>query len=141
MVNTSAMMKPGEFIETLYLGDRACKAMIIDGWNRSIRLVVDCISRIRDPAGEWNFYSDEDIRDGAIVFEDVQFFELHNEGRMPNDRINDISVIAEGEGYASVEISINSVEETGESFATSLRLKCKAIHIEDPTRPGEEIRT
>ncbi|MGF6255286.1 DUF6258 family protein [Ensifer sp. LBL] len=29
-------MKPDKFLETLYLGDRGCKAVLLDGWNDEV---------------------------------------------------------------------------------------------------------
>ena len=43
-------MDVSAFLKTIYLGDRACKAITLDGWNRSIKIEIDCISRIRSPS-------------------------------------------------------------------------------------------
>lgn len=31
------------FLDTIYLGDRACKSIIFDGWNETVRIHADCI--------------------------------------------------------------------------------------------------
>ena len=86
-------MNPTEFVKTIYLGDRACKAIIIDGWNSCVRLQVDCISRVRDMTGKWDFYTEEDVSDGFIVFDGVGAIELRNAGHVPNDSINSFVVL------------------------------------------------
>ena len=134
-------MNPTEFARTIYLGDRACKAIIIDGWNSCVRLQVDCISRVRDMTGNWNFYTEEDVSDGFIVFEGVRVIELRNAGHVPNDSINSFVVTEECEDSVAIEMSINSVNDSTPYFETILRLTCRSIHIEDPSRPGEKINT
>jgi hypothetical protein len=134
-------MKPTQFISTLYLGDRVCKAIIVDGWNSCVRIQVDCISRIRDVSGNWNYYTDEDIIDGFIVFNNVRTVTLDNAGHLPNDSINSLVVVDEIGDTVSIEISISSVDVSAAYYDTTLRLTCQSIHIEHPGRPGEEIST
>lgn len=129
-------MKPSEFIRTIYVGDRACKAITIDGWNAAVRIQVDCISRIRNPAGTWDYYTAEDIKDGYLVLTDVQSCELDNHGYLPNDLMNTIEVRHESEGIVEIVFSIDSVDTHAEHHETMLRITCKSIHLEDPARPG-----
>src|SRR5437762_5465194 len=81
---------PREFIRTLYLGDRGCKSITIDGYGAAVKVQATCISRVRSSSGNWDYYKDEDIVDGFIVFADVVECELQNGGHVPNDSINDI---------------------------------------------------
>jgi hypothetical protein len=46
------IMNPAEFLVTIYLGDRGCKGISIDGWNRQVSIQIDEISRIRSKTGE-----------------------------------------------------------------------------------------
>lgn len=132
-------MAPRELLRSLYLGDRACKAIIIDGWNNSIRLQVDCISRIRSPSGEWDFHSDEDILDGFIVFGGADRFELLGGGRIPNDSINSVEVVSDHGDSVTVELSVDAVDADANRQETLLRVRCKSVHLEDPARPGVRI--
>jgi hypothetical protein len=84
------MMNPAEFIQTLYLGDRACKSITVDGWAEEVRVQVDCISRTRGPV--WNFYTAEDLPDGFIVFEGVKKIIWDPNGKIPNDAITMLTV-------------------------------------------------
>lgn len=127
------------FLRTLYLGDRACKSIQLDAWNASVRVVVDCISRVRDPSGVWGYYTDEDISDGAIVLTGVERFELDNDGWVPNDLINSIAVVEEVGDASVVEMSIDSVAAGGARHETRLRVSCRSIHLDDPSRPGFSI--
>jgi hypothetical protein len=99
-------MTPAAFLRTLYLGDRACKGVAIDAWNKVVRVQVNCISRVRSATGEWAFYTAEDITDGWIVFAEADRFELKNDGFIPNDYINDIAVVDESDDSSTVELSI-----------------------------------
>ncbi|HQY57227.1 MAG TPA: DUF6258 family protein [Nitrospira sp.] len=132
-------MTPIDFARSVYLGDRACKAINIDCWNSRVRVQVDCISRIRDESGQWNFYTKEDITDGYLVFDGIRSVELHNEGHIPNDTINSFLVTEASADSIAIEMSIGAVSESVPYFETILRLTCRSIHIEDPSRPGEEI--
>lgn len=134
-------MDVSEFIRTLYLGDRACKSIVIDGWNATVKVHIDCVSRVRNPSGAWDYYTDEDIVDGVLVFEHVDLCELKNAGRLPNDSIDSIEVTEQGEGSVTVEISIGSVESDASHHETLLRIRCKTMYIEDPARPGLKIST
>jgi hypothetical protein len=132
-------MIPSEFIRTIYLGDRACKSITIDGWNATVRIQIDCISRVRSSAGTWDYYADEDINDGYLVLTGVQSCELDNQGYLPNDLMNDIEVRRESEEVAELVFSIGSVDAHAGYHETLLRIICKSIHLEDPARPGVPI--
>jgi len=134
-------MKPVDFIRTLYLGDRACKAIIIDSWGSIVRVQVDCISRVRSAAGTWDYYTDEDIVDGFLVFSEVRTCELDNAGHLPNDSINSLEVVEENDDDSTIVMSIDSVDGEGNHHETHVRIKCATIHLEDPARQGIQIET
>lgn len=134
-------MSPQDFIRTLYLGDRACKGILIDGWNGVAKLQVDRISRVRSDSGNWDFYTDEDVVDGFLVFEGVETLELSNSGHLPNDSINSVEVVQQHAEHVAIEISIDSVKPDATRHETILRITCKALHIEDPARAGVRICT
>ena len=82
-----------KFISTIYLGDRGITGIYIDSEHMSVKIQVDVISRIRSADGNWNFYTDEDIPNGKIVFNGCKRFILDSQGIIPNDFI-DISEIS-----------------------------------------------
>lgn len=134
------MRKPSEFIKTLYLGDRAWKQVIIDGWGSRLLIVIDKISRVRNPSGEWGFYSDEDIDDGLIVFEGLSSFQFSSQGFVPCDWIEILSIEESGgETNFKATVSLGAVDERGDSKEVILTVWAKSIHIEDPKRPGVKI--
>lgn len=75
------------------MGDRGITGISIDSEHMSVKIHVDLISRVRSADGNWNFYSDEDIPNGKIVFNGCKKFILDSQGFIPNDFI-DISEIA-----------------------------------------------
>jgi hypothetical protein len=132
-----------EFVKTLYLGDRACKSILIDGWCRRVCVQVDEISRIRHGDGEWHFYTEEDIKDGLIVFSGVKTVSFTPPGPIPNDYIVDFSVARaddSGEGAAEGKFvftfSIGSVCDANPPQEVVLRIVASDVHLEDPCRPG-----
>jgi hypothetical protein len=132
-------MGPVELIRSLYLGDRGCKAITIDGWNATVRVTVECLSRVRPETGLWEFNTDSDIEDAAIVFEGVTTFDMKTQGGMPNDFINSVEAKATEGEEVQVEISIDSVAADATRAETFLSFRCKSIHLEDPARPGLRI--
>jgi hypothetical protein len=134
------MKKPGEFIKTLHLGDRACKQVTIDGWGKRLVITVDSISRIRNPSGEWGFYNDENIDDGLIVFEGLTSFQFSPQCFVPSDWIEILSIDETcGETDFKAILSLGAVDDQGNSKEVTLTVWAKSLHIEDPKRPGVKI--
>lgn len=129
-----------EFLKTIYLGDRGCKSVLIDGWNARVKLQVTCISRVRGET--WNYYTQEDIEDGYLVFESVKSVSFNPPGAVPNDLINEINVIdfAEDKSGYLFTISIDSVDEAGIHTEVFLSIVAATIHLEDPKRPDIRIK-
>jgi hypothetical protein len=132
-------MKPEEFIKTIYLGDRGCKKIEIDGWNEKIRIQVTEISRVRDVSGQWNFYNDENIVDGYIVFSDVKSFVFDPPGFIPNDEIELCSAEYIDENYYRFIVMVASCSEEGVYTRIYLTIEAKEISLEDPLKPGVKI--
>ncbi len=126
-------MKPDEFLKTIYLGDRGCKAVVLDGWKNEVKIQIDLISRKRSET--WNFYSAEDVEDGLLVFEEVDHVSFDPPGRIPNDEFGDIEFIGyEGDRF-TVVIDIGSGYELGDYVNVKTTIRAKAVAIE---KPGEE---
>lgn len=140
-------MNPKEFLQTIYLGDRGCKSLLIDGWNERVVIQVNQISRIRSSSGKWEFYTDEDIVDGLIVFDVVDSISLQPAGFIPNDLINSIEVEElcdaaagdEMEQKVLFKIYIDSVNGEGRHTEVLIQIQASSVHLEDPTRPGLRI--
>lgn len=138
-------MDPKAFLRTIYLGDRACKSILIDGWRDRVLLQVTLLSRIRSPSGEWEFYSAEDIVDGAIVFTGVDSIRFDPPGPLPNDYIHGIEV-EERSGSAQRSHVFRIHVSSGERQANPphyrevfIEIVAEGIHLEDPSRPGVAI--
>src|SRR5947208_9535491 len=110
-------MNPSEFLKTIYLGDRACKAILIDSWKKQVAFQINTISRLRPGTNTWAFYTGGDINDGWLVFNDVTRIQFEPSGPLPNDLVNDFSVRQDastvlGSDYL-FELSISSVDSNG----------------------------
>ena len=139
-------MDPVRFMKTIYLGDRACKKIILDGWNCQVMLQVDSISRVRDPSGLWNYYMAEDIENGLIVFQHVSSFAMEPSGLIPNDFILDFEV----NPLSEKDISGNPLylfifhigygdQKTLRTAKVTVKIEASEVHLEDPARPGIAI--
>lgn len=120
-----------QFMRTVYLGDRFLKEIVIDSYNKEIKLKINLISRIRNSDGIWNYYNDENIQDGYIVFSDVQRFALEPEGAIPNDEINDWECNEIGDGIYEVSFNVGSYNSENQYRETKIRLHAKQICLED----------
>ncbi|WP_350429266.1 DUF6258 family protein, partial [Escherichia coli] len=61
--------------------------MEFDLWSKQIRIQVNLISRIAYGTTEWNFYDNEDLEDGYLVFSGVSFFNITPNGSIWNRAI------------------------------------------------------
>ncbi len=136
-------MDPIDFVKTIYLGDRVCKSVLLDGWNSLVKLHIDNISRIRSLSGNWEFYTDEDIEDGYIVFESVDSIHFTPSGLIPNDGINYLQVEKcdsdEHKKLLKFKFSIDNVNSSGASAECILEITARGIYIEDPKMPQKKI--
>jgi hypothetical protein len=134
-------MRIDEFLKTVYLGDRACKSLTIDGWNSEVKVQVTCISRVRSK--NWNYYDAEDLINGYLVFEGVNRVDFEPVGPLPNDLINDIRVEKRSDiqDLECVILSIDSVDAEGHRVEVLVRLFAKEMALEAEGKPGERIRT
>ena len=135
---------PGVFLSSVYLGDRACKSIHIDGWKSEVHVEVDRISRIRSSSGHWDFYSDEDIVDGRLVFTGVRSIRFDPSGAIPNDLIHEIGVRSAASpsdvGVWVFHMSMGSVAADGTTTEVLLEIIATDVHLEDPARAGAKIR-
>ncbi|HEY1184905.1 MAG TPA: DUF6258 family protein [Bryobacteraceae bacterium] len=136
-------MDPEQLIKTIYLGDRAVKAVLIDSWKERVAIQVDEISRLRPGSTSWDFYTDEDISDGWLVFTGVREIVFDPPGPLPDDYICGLSVVgrepAENRDLYSFQLSTAGSRKDGSGTAVSIRILAAGMHLEDPSRPGVEI--
>ncbi|OUM03653.1 DUF6258 family protein [Variovorax sp. JS1663] len=123
-------MKPEEFLRTIYLGDRACKAIVMNGWKRELRIQIDCISRIR--SAQWDYYTAEDLPDGCLVFEGVESVVFEPSGKMPNDWITLVSVESVDEGpLHRFVFSAGAIDKHGKAVDVSIVIIAAAVALDD----------
>jgi hypothetical protein len=125
-----------KFVNSVYLGDRGCKLITLDGSNDRVLLQVDVISRTRSLSGNWEFYSDEDIENGFIVFTGVSTFSLTPSGYIPNDLIYwfDVEAAPNQEGNEPrflFKIKIGAASKFGANTEILVQIIAEAIHLED----------
>lgn len=140
-------MHPEIFLKTIYLGDRSCKSILIDGWSERVVIQVDQISRIRSESGQWEFYTEEDIIDGLLVFTGVRNIKFEPTGYVPNDLINSIEVMPIHESdnihhdMFLFRCSIDSADSRAVHTEVIIELVAQNIHLECPQQPNLLIQS
>ena len=134
-------MLAAEFLRTIYLGDRACKSITIDGWKHRVVIRVDEISRVRSETGNWEFYNDENIVDGLLVFSDVRSVLFDPAGPIPNDYISGLTAEPLPDGRFRFLFSAASVDQSACSTEVLVTIEAKRVHLEDPSVPGIVIES
>ncbi|ULO05053.1 hypothetical protein H1230_18200 [Paenibacillus sp. 19GGS1-52] len=129
---------PNDLINTIYLGDRACKSILIDGWNELVKIQVDSISRVRGET--WNYYLDEDIENGFIVFSGIQSIQFEPSGFILNDSINYLKVEqTDIEDHFLFLFSAYSANENNDYQEVVIKFIAREIYLEDPLHPNVKI--
>jgi hypothetical protein len=132
-------MEALEFLKTIYLGDRACKSVLIDGWKGEIKVQVTFISRMR--GATWNYYTAEDLVEGFIVFEGVKSVVFEPIGVIPNDLINEIRaerLTGDQAKYLFV-VSVESVNAAGLHTEIEIKIRADSVALEDRDARGQRI--
>src|SRR5579864_1807779 len=105
-MNLEETMLPDALLKTIYLGDRACKAIHIEGFAQRVSIQVDEISRIRSSSGLWEYYNEENIVNCFLVFTEVKDISFLPSGPVPNDYISGFKIENVDESYYRFELSI-----------------------------------
>ena len=117
----------GQLFEKLIIGG----AINLKANVKEVKLKINEISRIRDSNGLWNYYNDENIVDGFIVFSNVETFYLEPKGIIPNDEICDWKIIELENGIFEVVFYIGSYNSQGEYNEAVINLHAKEMCLED----------
>lgn len=135
-------MNPVELAKTIYLGDRAVKAVFIDGWARTVKIQIDVISRIRSQDGRWDFYTAEDIEDGFLVLTGVASLVFDPPGAIPSDYVVDFQVVEVSESdFSGYKIQLMSADVEGlQKGKADIFAYAEGLYLEDPRFPGKQIQ-
>ena len=97
---------PLKFLKTIYLGDRGVTGISMDSVRKTVKIHIDCISRVRGK--NWNYYTDEDLENGAIVFTGCKKFFFDTNGILPSDFIEIESVEQTADDEYSIVFDVSS---------------------------------
>lgn len=135
-------MNPSEFVHTIYLGDRYCKSILIDSYNEKVKIQINEISRVRSASAQWEFYIDEDIEDGLIVFTGIESVIFEPQGLIPNDEIEFVSIepLEDNKDKFLFNLFAVSCDKNGKCTEGTIKIIATGIHLEDPHNPDCAIK-
>jgi len=118
------------FLESIYLGDRYCEKIEIK--DDKISVQINCISRVKKGTKEWNYYSDEDIEHGCLVFDEVVEF-ISNSELVINGDI-EIDVVEKKDDIYSFIVYGCNISDEAISTDIELQIKAKKFYIFNPVK-------
>ena len=120
---------PLRFLKTIYLGDRGVTGISMDSVRKTVKIHIDYISRVRGK--NWNYYTDEDLENGAIVFSGCKKFFFDTNGMLPSDFIDIESVeqTAADEYTIVFDVSSYSFDEK-RLVPAKLKIIFQTVHLE-----------
>ncbi|KKQ49982.1 MAG: hypothetical protein US69_C0001G0010 [candidate division TM6 bacterium GW2011_GWF2_38_10] len=133
------LMNTIDFLKTLYLGDRYCTKMVINGIDNNFEIHINCISRIRDILGKWNFYTTEDIENGIIVIDGVKKIIFDQSGLLPNDEIYDIYAKQISHNLYEFTIEASHVDDNSMTHDLTIKVIGESVYLIDPKKPTMKI--
>lgn len=115
------MDKMKKFLDSIYIGDRFCENVTIK--DNKISFQINCISRLKEGTKEWNYYSEEDIEHGCLVFDEV--IDFTSSSVLPfNDEIYAIEIAEKtNEIYTFIVYGCNISDD---AISTDIRLQIRA---------------
>lgn len=118
-----------KFLSSIYLGDRFCENVIMK--DSKISFQINCISRLKEGTKEWNYYSEEDIEHGYLVFDGVVDFSSSSELPL-NDEIYEIEITDKSNDIYNFIISGCNVSDDAISTDIILQIRAKKFYIFNP---------
>ena len=117
------------FLKTIYLGDRGVTGISMDSVRETVKIHIDCISRVR---GEnWNYYTDEDLENASIVFTGCKKFFFDTNGVFPGDFIEIESVEQTADNEYSIVLDVSSYSFDKKRLAPAkLKIIFQSVHLE-----------
>ena len=120
---------PLKFLKTIYLGDRGVTGISMDSVRKTVKIHIDCISRVRGK--NWNYYTDEDLENASIVFTGCKKFFFDTNGVLPGDfiEIESVEQTADNEYGIVFDVSSYSFDEK-RLVPAKLKIIFQSVHLE-----------
>ena len=123
------MEKIKRFLSSLYLGDRYCENVEI--LNKNITFQFNCISRIKPGTSEWNFYNDENVEHGCLVFDEVKEYQCSSD--LPfNEDIYDIKVKTKEKDIYTFVVLGSNVSDDSVTTEIEMVIQAKKVYVYNP---------
>lgn len=123
------MEQISNFLNSLYLGDRYCEKVEIT--DKKIIFQINCISRVKPGTTTWNYYTDEDIEHGCLVFDEIKECNSKSE-LIINEDIYEISVLDKCDDIYTFLIQGSNFSDNLISTDIEMTIQAKKFYIYNP---------
>lgn len=123
------MEQISKLLNSLYLGDRYCEKVEIS--DKKIIFQINCISRLKPGTNTWNYYTDEDIEHGCLVFDEVKEYRLTSD--LPfNEDIYEITVLDKEDDIYTFLVQGSNLSDDLISTDIEMTIHAKKFYIYNP---------
>lgn len=123
------MERISNFLNSLYFGDRFCEKVEIS--DKKIVFQINCISKLKSGSTTWNYYSNEDIEHGCLVFDEIK--EYHSTSELIiNEDIYEISVLDKSDDVYTFLIQGSNFSDNLMSTDIEMTIQAKKFYIYNP---------
>lgn len=125
-------MDPQSYLSQLYFGDEALKGILVDSWSDIVKVKISRLTLLE--AGKQPFDCKMTVEEPWLVFENANSIKFEPSGLIPNDFIEDISVVSYDETSSQYTFSIRTgrTPDFGGGGPINVLITARRVTVEHP---------
>lgn len=120
------MDKIKKLLNTIYLGDSFCEEIKIE--QKKISIQIDCISRLKSGTEKWDYYNEENIEHGCLVFDEVINYSINSNLNI-NDEIYEIELVEKRDDIYYFKVVGCNISNDAISTDIEMQIEAKKFYI------------